>query len=274
MAFRRKGGRVYRRKGSRFTGRFKGKRYGLSRAPIRRSGFKGFGSYTKGRVGAELKTIDINKQTVALSDSTPHTMVLNDIPNGTDIVNRIGRKVTIKSTHVWGYIYPETNIAYGTATSIAQGGRIRMLIVWDKTPNGTDKDSTDSHLATVLKNNDAGATIPVNNELVLAHYNLANRDRYVILKDKIFTLQPALWTAPVLDPVTLGKLAAGSGNTVFPFSLSKKMNATTIYNAANPVAASTGINIQTGRLMFFAVTDELGTLMKMDYTTRTRFLDC
>jgi len=204
----------------------------------------------------ELKTIDLQGKLITQVPLDQHDgIVLNDIPNGTDIYNRIGRKVNIKSVAVRGNVIWDGTAEFGVV--------VRLLLVWDRMPNSTAKAAGD--LAKIIQNNVISNTATAATEFPYAFPNLAYRDRFVILKDKTIQLQPVheasagVFTNGALAPI------------VKTFTMYKKLNATTIYSTTDTAADVDGSNIATGRLMFYACS----TAAKADVylNARVRFTD-
>lgn len=93
---------------------------------------------------------------------------LNIIAQGTTQSTRIGRKVTVKKVQFHGYIYLPVN----TNPNLMHE-QVRMIWFIDKQANGAMPAVTQ-----ILDTDD-----------VDSFYNLANIDRFVIVKDKVYSLQ-------------------------------------------------------------------------------------
>jgi len=133
-----------------------------SQVPLATKGWR-FGSTEKKVMELPVFTAQVNL--------TGQISVVNAIQLGTDIGQRIGRKVMIKSVYVRGFVGVEQ--AIGTNDNVQTPPQLcRMIILVDQQPNGAVPAATDI--------------------LVSAHacsqLNLANRDRFKILADKTYDL--------------------------------------------------------------------------------------
>lgn len=197
-------------------------------APLAPRGFGNqFGSYP-----GELKNSEINAATYNVG-SDGHFILLH-VPNlGSDYTQRNGRKTLVRSCYIRGAIatnasgVPSNDVAADSSTG-------RMILFIDKQPNGV---------------------VPLVTELlttqnVHSHLNLNNRDRFVILKDKIWTF------GQVYNKEAAGQASTG-GNQIYPVKTYKKMRMECIFNSAN--AGSIG-DINTNALyLFFIGSKENGT---------------
>lgn len=120
----------------------------------------------------ERKVIDINNNIFAFS-AGPATNLLNGCIAGSQNFNRIGRKIMLKTLQVRGHIQAATD---GTATE----GLCRMIIFYDKQTNG----AAPAHTDVVKSQNISGATAST----VFDMFNLDNRDRFVILRDRAYSM--------------------------------------------------------------------------------------
>lgn len=119
---------------------------------------------------AELKAFDTNlavNGTGQLFAAAGNFTVLNAMLQGTDLFNRIGRKIYMKSLRVTGYLVPQD-----ADTHMQQ---LRFIIVYDSQPNAAAFT-----LATLLK--DSNPTAASNN---YSQINLDNRERFTILRDRV-----------------------------------------------------------------------------------------
>lgn len=109
----------------------------------------------------ELKSVDYD-QTVGISSASPAILCLNIIGAGTDINQRVGRKVKLNSLQTDMTIVCEDG---GT------GRECRMALVYDRNPNGAMPIYSDI-FADVAGTTNAWTGV-----------NLKNRDRFKILRD-------------------------------------------------------------------------------------------
>lgn len=215
--------------------RFKGGMGNISRSPYATRGFYGVGT----RFGRpELKTIDSGNTTyAALDSSTGNSTLLNGVTNNTDYNARIGRVITMKSILLRFQWYPLTT------QSDSNGDVLRALIVIDLQANGVAPAITDI----------------LDTASYLAPNNLANRNRFVTLYDKMFNM--SAWT------MSAGALVNGG---VLPRAqkIYKKINQDTIFNATGATVGS----IQSGSLYFFVIPATNGTT-GLVFNARVRFID-
>jgi len=184
--------------------------------------------------------------------------VLNDVINGTDFNHRIGRKIVVKSVDIRVGLRP-------VSTDAAKGAWVRMLLVWDRTPNKVAV-AANSTLSDVLTDVLAGSGTTAGSLAGFTHTvhpNLSNRDRFVILRDKTVTIQPfELSTTP----------NCYGGNIAHFVHISKKLNAVTIFADTESSVTPLGTTIQTGRLLFFMVPNA-DSIVGATMSARVRYVD-
>lgn len=164
------------------------------------------------------------------------TLVLNAIPIGQDIFQRVGRMVMMKSIMFKaGFlgpaaVTPGATISIGAASS-AMCGDFRILIVCDRQFNAAipDKSSILAPLGSSGVNQAAGSGTYVSCQ---SNYNLANRGRYLVLHDKTYRVDNTF-------------------NRVVSVKVFKRLNLKTVFNDA----ASGNASIMTGALLLLAVSD-------------------
>lgn len=198
--------------------------------------------------GIEKKAIDIAGGLVNITTTGSFTL-LNGIVQGTDINQRIGRKIILRSIFLRAYVYVEPAVnPTSPLLAAAQVGRI--MLVWDRQANATTPAVTD-----ILQ------TVAVNAQL-----NLANRDRFVILKEKMFAFDPMIYNT------TASSSVASLNRTIVNVKIYKKLWLESIFNAGNGGAVG---DIQSGALYLFTVGSiAAGTTdMNIAYTSRIRFED-
>jgi len=256
----------YRKKFSRYP---KKGMSGMRKAPYQRKGFKSVYRQVRNTGMNELKCIDVPSAAVG-SETTPSEVALtstmrpfclNDIPVGTDYNQRIGRKVTIRSVNISGEIR-------NGAVDNQKGTFVRILLVWDRTPNkvALAASTTFNDVLTGQMGDGTAITLASDSGFFggVIPPNLANRDRYIILRDKKFDFPPIEYaTGPIV----------GAGATkCAKFHISKKLNAQTIFADNTATLSPTGVTIQTGRLfmMIYASTD---TIFYCRFLSRVRYTD-
>lgn len=186
-----------------------------------------------------------------------HMQCINLIGTGTDISNRIGRKVMLKSltlNAIWRMYDPsDGNETPGSASTAPTA--VRIAIIWDKSPLGLYPAL--SQIFYPCLDYAAG-----NSPLPRSPLNLANRDRFRVLLDIRDTLSPG-------------------GDSLRQYDKYIKINKQTIFNDG-----STSLNIgsiQTGALYLVALSDAHDNQVDLtkvvfrpllSYITRVRFTDC
>lgn len=108
----------------------------------------------------ELKYKDIDSA-IYQCDSTGFVVNLNQMAQGDDVINRIGRQINNQSIRIHGYISPNDTTTLPNY--------VRILLVWDAQPNS------------------AGAVPAITDILSgassVSNTNLDNRERFTILRD-------------------------------------------------------------------------------------------
>lgn len=214
-----------------------------SRAPLATRGFRF-------PMTGELKAIDV--PLFAGIDNVGVAVLLNGCAQGTDILNRIGRKIVVKSlTYRYTLSCAAADlIAAPGVTFYAPQNMIRMIILWDMQPNGAAPA-----LADVLAN-------AADNTSQL---NLNNRDRFRIVKDKMFSFDP-FWHTTIGDFM-------GFNHTTTNHKGYKKFSQEVIFNAGN--AAAVG-DINSGSLYMIFLGNQAAAAnrnINLVGNTRVRFTD-
>ena len=177
--------------------------------------------------GIERKNIDDSSAKWTSTSAAWSINCLNDVAQGTTAITRIGRKILIKSVLVQGIIATNT------------GNSARVLIVYDRQPNGALPAATD-----VLTSN-----------TIMAVQNLDNRDRFIILADIM----------PYDQEENISNPSASSG---FGYKRYIKCNLETIYGGN----AGTIADINSGSLLMMTNCNG-GTITGETGIQRVRFID-
>lgn len=130
-------------------------------------------SYAKASTG-EFKSVDVSLDSLGV-DTTGTVSLLNGVGRGTDIDEREGREVNMRSVQLRYIVYTNTEAASD------QWGRV--ILVYDRQSNGTAPAITD-----VLQTNS-----------ITAMRNLENRKRFKIFMDKTFVINASYQTAAALN---------------------------------------------------------------------------
>lgn len=167
------------------------------------------------------------------------TFVLVNVPiTGSDYNNRIGRKITNRSLYIRGSIFMRSAMQMSAAPLVAQyvdAQLCRMILFCDSQPNGAAPNVTD-----LLDSASPGAQLNPN-----------NRDRFRVIKDKLFTFDPLVlqpYVAADPGPIQYGYCALN--RTIYPIKMYKKLNIETVFNQG--VAGGIG-DINTNALYLFFI---------------------
>lgn len=169
---------------------------------------------------------------------------------GSDYNQRIGRKITLKSVYVRGYVGTQQALQALASAAPASAQQARMIILLDNQPNGAVPVSTDLLVS-------ANPT---------SQLNLNNRDRFKILCDKTFVFDPIIYTTTATQAV------ASASRQIYNIKKYKKLNIESIFNATN---GGTIADINSGALyMFWIGTAAAGNNdAYSQLSTRVRFVD-
>jgi hypothetical protein len=110
------------------------------------------------------------------ANSTGGMTVLNSVQQGTQIDQRVGNKIQVKSIR----LKFNANLGGTSPTQIAY----RVVILYDKSTNGAYPT-----IASIF--NDTGlvdGSVATSSTLLNASINMNNKDRFLILRDEVFTL--------------------------------------------------------------------------------------
>lgn len=174
----------------------------------------------------EKKVFDIAPNNYQVNLSGSFTLLCVPV-TGADMNARIGRKIQIRSVYLKGYVASEAANGATLASPINVGVQLARLIVFvDYQPNGA---------------------VPVvgdllNSAAVAAHLNLNNRDRFKVLIDKQFTIDPLIYNTTATQAV------CSATNQIRAVKKYKKCNIETIFNAVN---GGTIADITSGALFMF-----------------------
>lgn len=214
--------------------------YGGSMVPLRTGG------YTPNQ--SEKKVNDINTATYQVNTTGVFTLLANPIL-GSDMNNRIGRKIILKSFYIRGRVLTEasTNI---TTTQQVSSQMARFIVFADLQPNGAAPAVTDLLVEA----------------LPSSQLNLNNRDRFVVYCDKHYVFDPFRQTFAANDSF------GGQTNQVKLVKKFKRIRLESIYNATN---GGTIADINSGALYMFwigsiaAGTSDINAIV----STRVRYMD-
>lgn len=167
----------------------------------------------------ERKFNDITFNAVAIS-TTAATATVTIIAQGLDVNARIGNKILVKSIQMVG-TFRQQLATDGAVSKFTPAALVRMMIWVDRQPNGVLATATEILAA-------SGA--------VLSPLNPSYRDRFVILKDKFYTLDFASSTA------TAGQLNGGGAGCIKLCKFYKKVRIPITFSGTTSGVASISTN--------------------------------
>lgn len=204
-------------------------------------------------VPPEYKFYDRNEEDIIIVKTSPQSRLLFCPTLGSMATQRIGRRCVVRKLLLRGYFHI-------TGTNSLENIRFvppqmfRMLIFWDFQPNGTAPTILD-----VLARNSPYSPL-----------NLSYRDRFRVVKDKTF----------VLDPLVLanGGLSLQYNTTVKQFKIFKAMAQTVSFNEGNAENPGTFADIATGALWMYLIGSappgqDGNWGISFNYESRVRFED-
>lgn len=152
---------------------------------------------------------------------------------GSDMTNRIGRKICIKSIQIRGWIVMANAKIQPPVVSEVAAQHARLILLWDTQPNGALP--TTAQVLTTANS--------------VAMLNLDNRDRFRVLADKNYYLDPFIF-----DTATSTSTAV---NQIKQVKLFRKLNLETIFNGTN---GGTIADIASGSLVAMWIGSDPGGL--------------
>lgn len=203
-----------------------------------------FGSLSESKVS--------DNSTATYQINTTGSFTLLHIPQlGSDFNARIGRKTFMKSLYIRGRVTTEATTGASIAADINAGPQhFRMIIFVDLQPNGATPGVTDLLVEA----------------LPSSQLNLNNRDRFKVIKDKNWYVDPIVTNA---TPKTFSAF----NKTGDVFKTYKKLGQEVIFNATN---GGTIADITSGALyMFWIGNQAAGTQTDGNaiVSTRVRYTD-
>lgn len=217
----------------------RGKNRRLISAPLASRGFQPY-RYGGGS-RSELKYVDNSDNDEVILD-TGKVLCMNLMASGTNVSQRVGRKVDIKSILLNFNIFNSKIVSAGAP----QGAIVRVSLVYDSQPNGAVAEPayTDIYAA----------------DHPTAPLNLNNRDRFRVLWTKVGQIG-----AFVISNIT--QLATGAPQNVYK-KMFKMVNLPVIFGGPGGTIG----DIQTGSLLLCFVAD-ITNVTYTDYYCRVRYAD-
>ena len=208
---------------------------------MRTGGYYGRYNLSMGQTSVEKKWIDYTVASTVVTTGGSIALwttngTLNVIPQGTGESQRVGRKVNIKNIYLHGNILlPSSNQVAATTDTF------RMIVFIDKQANGAT--------AAVL---DLLTTANIN-----SFRNLANQERFVVLKDKFYDINAS----------TVSNATTTTGDTQYHIKMYKKLDLPIEYSGA----AGTIGEIKSNNLVMLCISE--GGNVGFNYTMRIRYTD-
>jgi len=204
------------------------------------------GGYTPNTV--ERKVYDGPTDNIMVNTSGEFTLLC--VPQlGSDMNNRIGRKLTVKSIYIKGRVQTSASITpAGNARIPAQ--QARMIILIDFQPNGAEPLVSDLLTAATPQ----------------AQLNINNRDRFRILTDKEYVFDP------YISNTTADTAVASADNQIKLVKKYKVLNQEVIFNTSTGTVA----DITSGAIYMFWIGSQpnSGNVdAQFIGTTRVRYID-
>ncbi|ALE29639.1 coat protein [Lake Sarah-associated circular virus-17] len=211
----------------------------------------------------ELKQVDVVNpsggatQAVFPLNSTPSIIPVNLITTGSSAWNRIGRKVNLHSCQIQGFF--QVNLTTDHDSNVPSWARI--MLVYDRQPNGATPNINDILLSQVNSATDSNVSTP------FSATNMNNRDRFEIIRDKRF----CLGSIPLAND---GQYAVGGFENSFSVNMYVRLaNRETCFKADS----SPGVigDIATGSLLFITFGNVISAENPFDFagTVRVRYAD-
>ena len=201
------------------------------------------GAYQRSAPGSyEKKYFDTTYGTTPIVSAGLFTTSWNLIPQGTTKNSRIGNKCTVTNINVHGVL-----IQTGQAANSVLGDKVRWIVFVDRQANGAVPVAISDLIQTM-----PGATTNFN-----SFRNMDNVDRFVILKDKTYTLNPPTQNA-----------ALGSCQTLREIKMNKKCNIPLEFSSTT--GAITEIRSNNILCLFINAADNLTNFA---FTVRVKYSD-
>lgn len=175
---------------------------------------------------------------IATTTTNASSFVLNLIQQGTGSWNRIGRKVTLQSVRLRFAVFHQYFVE--AVTLNLAGNRLRIVLVWDKSPNSGSIPTYDTVFGLTDQTGAEATTL-------LSPVKYDNMGRFSILRDCIIT--PVVTTTPAVG---------GTGDKVLNYyevdEFVKLNGKETTYSATS--SPSTIADISTGALLLYFRAEE------------------
>lgn len=169
---------------------------------------------------------------------------------GSDYTQRIGRKTKLKTLYIRGFVTSEAARTSGsTGSNAAQ--QVRLIVLLDNQPNAAVPAVLD-----LLNSADPSSQL-----------NLNNRDRFRVIKDKLYAFDP------YIVQTTASQAVASASRQIYNMKVFKKMDIEVIFNATN---GGTIADITSGALYMFWIGSSApgaGIDANATISSRVRYVD-
>lgn len=196
----------------------------------------------------EVKTFDVASTTNLADANTASIQSIITTVQGTGFTNRIGTRIKVKSIYVRGWLSTSNAFANPPTDADTPAYQCRVTLLLDLQPNGANPTISEIY----------------DNTGPVSHLNLNYRDRFKVLKEKTYTIDPY-----IVNTTTAYAAVTNNAKTMKFF---KKCDIPVFYNSGN---AGTPADISSNNILLVFQSDRPngtgGTVFK--WTSRCRFID-
>lgn len=192
-------------------------------------------------------------------------ILLNGTDVGADIKQRIGRRITMKTLQLRVTLKSANQPIneYGSSTC-------RILVVYDRAPNGVINSPV---FADILEPSMQTTTPTGVTHYINAGKNMINKDRFMFLLDKTYSVQQVYGIPSLVPPFPPSD---SSHTTTYEVQKNFYINLKNLNVAYNGISSSLN-NINEGALFFVAMTNKSGAgnadYVYCEFASRVRFVD-
>lgn len=197
----------------------------------------------------EIKTFDIARAFYLSDDNTASITSLCHPVQGTSFVDRIGTRIKVTSIYIRGTVSIQFAHNNPIVTANVPCFSARMTILMDYQPNGSNPTALEVF----------------NNASSVSQLNLVNRDRFKVIKEKVFLFDPYIVNATTNT--------GGTNRAIYQVKIFKKCAIPIFFNNGN---AGSVADINSNNLVMLLQSDNLNAVTckcLWDLETRCRFAD-
>jgi len=192
---------------------------------------------------------DLSLGVVVMATDAAGGGLLAGLSQGTGEQMRIGRKIIVKSVYIRAHLRLSSSLGQGNNKN---GQLVRLMLIEDRQCNGADATTADMF-----------ESVPGGGHKFNQMNNLANKNRFKVHKDKVYTLN-----YPEAGINSAGTLYYQQGKAV-PIKIYKKFNLPVEFSGTG---ASTIANIQSSNLFLYIQALTTDTNIQFDGVSRVRFV--